>query len=90
MPQETTQYKFLIEKQIQKIKGGDQQTKQDHKEAKQQMKGLLEYAKGLKSQVMTTDGPDSQQPNSLKKLITVDFDRVNAEKKSGIARYQQN
>lgn len=63
---ESMNYKFLLEKDMQKIKARDRKFREEHKDRKFQMRNLLHSAATLEENLL----PMQKDRKSIKKLLT--------------------
>mmetsp|Transcript_28651 Transcript_28651/g.35497 ORF Transcript_28651/g.35497 Transcript_28651/m.35497 type:complete len:89 (+) Transcript_28651:80-346(+) len=59
-------YKFLVERQMQKIKAGDRKFREEHKSRKSQMRSFLESADTLEQNLK----PMMDNKKKMKKVLT--------------------
>lgn len=64
---EAMNYKFLLEKDMQKIKSRDRKFREEHKDRKFQMRNLLESAATLEENL----APMQKDRKTIKKLLTL-------------------
>ena len=72
---ETMNYKFLVEKQIEIIKSGQQKYRDEHKKRKQQMMNFMESAQTLEDNL----APIINNKKEMRKVLTDHIENGNTE-----------